>query len=389
MAKKKTGLALGDKDGIETKGICYDKKKEEVPLYNARKGDYVITGETDKGVNNNAWIVLGRDRLNDACSGYGGIGHSSSGAIDIVVGRMTPVPMSVMGEGSKKEKVFVDPMYTPIIASSLAGTKKKKDPARSGQAITVDAGSAAVEGEDYEEIGEVGTPQEDSEHVQSCSEKGIFFDAARIYISQKADIDHYFGLVEAGAIPSPGRGVAPRSAIAMKADGVRIIAREGIKLVTMGNHGTPGGTGTYNSNGKKINAVQGIALVAGNGKDQNGLPAKQHPIVLGTALCAALHELGSELAKLAGVVAKQGELSSKMYTALMHHTHGETALGAVTLLSPSATMGGAQAITENITFVQSSVIGMQANLSTWATSQTGGGKGGPGAKICSNWNTVN
>ena len=48
MAKKKTGLALGDKDGIETKGICYDKKKEEVPLFNARKGDYVITGEIDK-----------------------------------------------------------------------------------------------------------------------------------------------------------------------------------------------------------------------------------------------------------------------------------------------------------------------------------------------------
>ena len=388
MAKKKTGLALGDKDGIETKGICYDKKKEEVPLFNARKGDYVITGEIDKGVNNNAWIVLGRDRLSDACSGYGGVGHSGAGAIDIVVGRMTPVPMSAMGEGTKKEKVFVDPMYNPIVASSLAGTKKKKDPSRSGQAITVDAGSLAREGEAYQEI-QVGTPPEDKEHVQSCAEKGIFFDAARIYISQKADIDHYFGLTDAGAIPSPGRGVAPRSAIAMKADGIRIIAREGIKLVTMGNHGTPGGTGTYNSNGKKINAVQGIALVAGNGKDQNGLPAKQHPIVLGTALCAALHELGSELAKLAGVVAKQGELNAKFSKALMTHTHGETCLGAVTLISPSATMAAAQAITENISFIQSSVIGMQANISTWATEETGGGQGGPGAKICSNWNTVN
>ena len=92
---------------------------------------------------------------------------------------------------------------------------------------------------------------------------------------------------------------------------------------------------------------------------------------------------------MAGVVAKQGELNAKFSKALMTHTHGETCLVAVTLISPSATMAAAQAITENISFIQSSVIGMQANLSTWATEETGGGQGGPGAKICSNWNTVN
>ena len=387
MAKKR-GLALGDKDGIETMGMCYDKKKEEVPLFNSRKGDYVITAESGKGTNNNAWIVLGRDRLSDACSGYGGVGHSGAGAIDIVVGRMTPVPMSSMGKGAKKEKVFVDPMYSPIIASSLAGTKKKRDPLRSGQTVAVESSSLAREGEDYEEIGEVGAQPGDTEHVQSCAENGIFFDAARIYISQKTDIDHYFGLAEAGAIPSPGRGIAPRSAIAMKADGIRVIAREGIKLVTMGNNGTPG-MGTYNSSGKKINSVQGISLMAGNGKDQHGEPADVQPIVLGNELCIALADIAEQLSKLAGVVAKQGDLNAKFETALMNHTHGETALGAVTLLSPSAMIGGAQAIIENISFIQTSLIGMQANLSTWSASWVSAGEGGAGAGICSNWNTVN
>jgi hypothetical protein len=386
MAKKR-GLALGDKDGIETMGMCYDKKKEEVPLFNSRKGDYVITAESGKGTNNNAWIVLGRDRLSDACSGYGGVGHSGAGAIDIVVGRMTPVPMSSMGKGAKKEKVFVDPMYSPVIASSLAGTKKKRDPLRSGSVLDA---SDMLERDDQNEDGvdDVLEDNPDMKHVQSCAENGIFFDAARIYISQKTDIDHYFGLAEAGAIPSPGRGIAPRSAIAMKADGIRVIAREGIKLVTMGNNGTPG-MGTYNSNGKKINSVQGISLMAGNGKDQHGEPADVQPIVLGNELCVALADIAEQLSKLAGVVAKQGELNAKFETALMNHTHGETALGAVTLLSPSAMIGGAQAIIENISFIQTSLIGMQANLSTWSTSWVSAGEGGAGAGICSNWNTVN
>jgi hypothetical protein len=382
MARKKTGLSLGDKDNVETMGFCYDKKAEQVPLFNARKGDYVITADTGKGTNNNAWIVLGRDRQMDACSGYGGVGHSQAGAIDIVVGRMTPVPMNSMkSAGSRKEKVFVDPMYMPIIESSLAGTKKKKDPLLSG---TPEAGNTMVRTDQDED----GVVDDDTSTVGSCAEKGVFFDAARIYISQKADIDHYFGLVESTGIPSPPRGSAPRSAIAMKADGIRIIAREGIKLVTMGNHGTPG-AGTYNSNGKKINAVQGISLIAGNGKDQHGDIADDQPIVLGNQLCIALAELAENIASLAGVVAKQGELQQKINTALMNHTHGETALGAVTLLSPSAQMGGAQAIMENITFIQVSIMNMEATFATWSTEHVSGGDGGAGASINSNWNTAN
>jgi|TARA_R110000824_G_scaffold100435_2_gene238814 hypothetical protein len=86
-------------------------------------------------------------------------------------------------------------------------------------------------------------------------------DAARIYISQLADIDRYFGLA---------RGVSPqsvaRSAVAIKADAVRLIGREGVKIVTGGSQGVEGWTsGEPTSHGGKIvQPAPAIELIAGN-----------------------------------------------------------------------------------------------------------------------------
>ena len=82
-------------------------------------------------------------------------------------------------------------------------------------------------------------------------------DAARIYICQRTDADHSFDLVK-GEVGSN----KARSAIGIKADGVRIVAREGIKLVTMGK-------GTELSTGSKLKTYTGIDLIAGN--DDKGL----------------------------------------------------------------------------------------------------------------------
>ena len=89
----------------------------------------------------------------------------------------------------------------------------------------------------------------------------FFVDAARIYISQKADIDEYFGLAE-GHVGS----VKTRSAIGIKADALRLISREGgIKLVTgKGNVSGFETGGEKNSNGGKIKVYNGIELIGGN-----------------------------------------------------------------------------------------------------------------------------
>jgi len=87
-------------------------------------------------------------------------------------------------------------------------------------------------------------------------------DAARIYISQQTDVDTNFGIVE-GAVGNQ----KARSAIGIKADGVRIFGREGVKIVTgKGNNWKGfGPKGETNSLGGKVSQPSpGIELIAGN-----------------------------------------------------------------------------------------------------------------------------
>lgn len=87
-------------------------------------------------------------------------------------------------------------------------------------------------------------------------------DAARIYISQLTNIDFNFGI-------DPGKSghMEARSGIGIKADGVRVIGREGVKIVTgRSNNATGfGGKGETNSLGGKISQPAPlIELIAGN-----------------------------------------------------------------------------------------------------------------------------
>lgn len=87
----------------------------------------------------------------------------------------------------------------------------------------------------------------------------FFTDAARIYISQMTDIDLNFGLDV-----SLRRESKARSGIAIKADGVRIIGREGVRIVTGRAMVAAGKDGETNSFGGKLEPVPPIELVAGN-----------------------------------------------------------------------------------------------------------------------------
>ena len=89
-------------------------------------------------------------------------------------------------------------------------------------------------------------------------------DAARIYISELTDIDKNFGITE-----GKSGEMKDRSGIGIKADGVRIIGREGVKIVT----GRMGGTGEKNSLGGKILPAPTIELLAGNNSEPRRVPA--------------------------------------------------------------------------------------------------------------------
>tara|TARA_Y100000296_G_scaffold45453_1_gene52051 strand:- start:13115 stop:14158 length:1044 start_codon:yes stop_codon:yes gene_type:complete len=87
-------------------------------------------------------------------------------------------------------------------------------------------------------------------------------DAARIHISQLTNIDKNFGIAK-----GEGGIMKHRSGIGIKADGVRIIGREGIKIVTGRAKGWKGfgQTGERNSLGGKIAfPAPPIELIAGN-----------------------------------------------------------------------------------------------------------------------------
>ena len=105
----------------------------------------------------------------------------------------------------------------------------------------------------------------------------FFNDGARIYIAQKTDVDRNFRLVR-GKVGSP----RARSAIALKADGVRIIGREGIKLIT----GEGFGIQSKNSQGGSLGSIKGIDLIAGNWKN----PSLQ-PLVKGDNLVECINDI--------------------------------------------------------------------------------------------------
>jgi hypothetical protein len=217
---------------LNIEGICNDRKLEPVPSFRiAPCEQFVANGQ------NNAQIVVGRDRPSELCSGYGGRGDTGAGAIDIVVGRKIP------DEGIEDEEGninYVDNDFTR--------------------------------------------------------------DAARIYISQKTDIDKNFNIVKGGV----GNSIE-RSGVAIKADSVRIIGNEGIKLVTR--------VSKSNSLGGSVTAVKGIDLMAGNFK--HGL----QPLVKGKNLIELLKLMQEDISKLAGMINSLAIKQVAMDTALATHMH--------------------------------------------------------------------
>jgi hypothetical protein len=143
-------------------------------------------------------------------------------------------------------------------------------------------------------------------------------DAARIYISQKSNVDSYFGLAP-GKVGNTSKD-SPRSAVVLKADTVRIVARENIKLVTR--------TDKENSQGGKLtNATTqayGIDLIAMN--DDSDL----QPLVKGSNLQQCLTETIDGIHDLRELFKNFLEYNRTLTQALMNHTHRSPFYGQLT-----------------------------------------------------------
>lgn len=107
----------------------------------------------------------------------------------------------------------------------------------------------------------------------------LSLDAARIMISQKTDVDENFRI-------APGQigNVKNKSAVAIKADSIRIVGREGIKIVT--------GIDKVNSGGGTIRSVPRIEFLAGNKQ------GKAEPAALAKTTNKAIQKLWEAIKKL-------------------------------------------------------------------------------------------
>ena len=136
-------------------------------------------------------------------------------------------------------------------------------------------------------------------------------DAARIYISQKTDVDRNFQLANAKVGTHDAR-----SAIAIKADGIRIIGRQGVKIVTRCD--------SNNSQGAPIEAIKGVDLIAGNDDGDT------QPMLKGDNTREALDKITKQMEKLSGILFNFAENQMKMNFALTHHFHQSPFFGLPT-----------------------------------------------------------
>ena len=134
-------------------------------------------------------------------------------------------------------------------------------------------------------------------------------DAARIYISQKANVDYYFGIAQ-GKVGNTTQN-SPRSTVAIKADTLRFIARENVKIVTK--------TDELNSQGGKLTkaatGIYGIDLIAMNDGDS------LQPMVRGQNLLFCLKSMIAAIQDLRSIFNNFLQYDRQVKQALMNHTH--------------------------------------------------------------------
>ena len=167
-------------------------------------------------------------------------------------------------------------------------------------------------------------------------------DASRIYISQKTDIDDNFDIVDGKVGNSKAR-----SAIGIKSDAIRILGREGIKLIT--------GTDVKNSTGEDILSVSGIDLIAGN--DDSDL----QPIPLGDNLNKSLRRLTNYVDKLAGILQSAIVYQMKFNAAVTTHTHITAFFGTPTAPSEALIPAGIQVIMDHGTITVPDLVKFRTN----------------------------
>jgi hypothetical protein len=157
-------------------------------------------------------------------------------------------------------------------------------------------------------------------------------DAARIIMSQKTNIDENFLLIPTANAPT-SKG---RASIGLKADTIRLVARENIRIVTEGP--------VFNSQGGISQSTTGIDLVAGNVDPTSDPRLSVQPFVKGGNLVYALGALIKQVQDLNGIVDALMLFQGDFNMAVMNHYHHSPFYGEATCPNEEVMIEGAKAI---------------------------------------------
>ena len=179
------------------------------------------------------------------------------------------------------------------------------------------------------------------------AQNDFFSDAARVYISQKSDIDTYFGISKG----SEEKSSKNRSAVAIKADHVRLIGRNHIKIVTGRAQASGAGRfGEKNSQGGNNEKAGRIDFIAGNHANPDrdvkvlgwfaALDSKEkmkvlQPLVKGKNLVDQQLDLLELLSDMVEQINWTNGQLSKLNKLVASHFHPIGAIGPVPIATPS------------------------------------------------------
>ena len=240
-------------------GMFHTSMDEDIPVLERSVSEEVYEGR------HNACIVLGRDRPASLGSGNGGNGGTACGSIDLVVGRLGCLSAASGGFGPFKRQI------------------------KCGDGRVLTGPNFAA-------------------------------DSARIYLTQRGDIDRYFALKKSKNIPN----TRDLSAVAIKSDHTRIIGRESVRIYAgKGEFEGNGHAGELNSQGGEIGTKGKIELCASHHSDD------LQPAVLGDNLKKTLKHIYGELRELIGAVDAIHTIQRSMYSYLGAHFHTGGGVGVI------------------------------------------------------------
>ncbi len=212
-------------------------------------------------------------------------------------------------------------------------------------------------------VGRMASRPEDDVYV----DPDFKLDAARIYISQKSDIDDYFGL-------APGSGNAKtKSAIGLKADALRLVSREGIKIVT--------GIDFDNSQGADIASTKyGVDIIA------NNTDSDLQPMVKGKNMVKAMKTLSDHVSKLNAIVEGLLIEQDKLNKEIKDHWHISHEAGLRTSVAPSLQLAAPITIFRHFAKTKVSLRLHRTNVENFQKNYL---SNGGGSYINSRYNKVN